>query len=141
MSVSEPDRVLEAGVVVPSRRVHSDCGVAVEIVIRAAEAPALTSARYSRLPAASILLVASTVRVARRTIVAPVESTGCEARRPPSTRSRSPIGWPTTSNDDPVPIGPLPMRSSLCHADTCVGKRSCRASLSPPRPTIPNSSP
>ena len=48
---------------------------------------------------------------------------------------------PTTSNDEPVPIGGEPTRSSVCHSATCVGNMSWRAALSPPRPIIPTSSP
>ena len=49
MTVSAPVRVLEAGVVVPSRRVHSACGVAVAIV-RTLEGRTAVSAVRSYVP-------------------------------------------------------------------------------------------
>ena len=119
-----PRAFVETAGALPSSRVHSALGVAVVTATRAVPAPALTAATYSRRPAASIRLKTRTFRSARRTTVEPVESTGWAARSAPSTRSRSETGCPTTSKDEPVPIGALPIRSSLRQWATCVGKRS-----------------
>ena len=49
----------------------------------------------------------------------------------PQLAARS--GAAPTSNDEPLPIGGEPTRSSVFHSATCVGNMSCRAALSPPR--------
>ena len=98
-------------------------------------------ARYSRRASRSILLTTSVPSRATRTNDAPVESAGCASRSAPSARRCCETGCATRSNEEPVPTGADPTRSSVRHSATLVGKRSCRAALSPPRPTMPTSSP
>ena len=97
--------------------------------------------RSSRPDAGSKRLNTSVPWRAARTTAGPIARAGFAARTAASSARWAPTGLPTTSNDEPVPIGGEPTRSSARHVLTAVGNRSCRASLSPPAPMIPNSSP
>ena len=101
-------------------------GVAVAIVTFPAAVPELIATTYSRRAARSMRLTTNRRLVARRGIVAPVESAGCASRSAPSDLSSPSIGF-VTSNEEPLPIGGEPTRSCVFHSATCVGNMSCRA--------------
>ena len=131
-SVSAP----AASLVAPARRAEQRASSATTASTsarstRAAPLPALNATTYSRRAAASIRLTTSDAarRVPARSS-RPVESAGCASR---SAAERAQVlarsDATRASNDEPVPIGGEPTRSSVRHSATCVGKRSWRACL------------
>ena len=108
----------------PSSTDQEDEGVAVCTVTVAGSSDALNAATYSRRPARSIRLTTSVPSRDTRTNDAPVESAGCASRSAPSARRCAETGCATRSNDEPLPIAGDPSRSSVCHSETLVGKRS-----------------
>ena len=78
-------------------------------------------------------------RARRGRTIAPVESAGCASRSAPSARRCSATGWPTTSNDEPVPIGGEPTRAPPSatrrpSSGTCPAARPCRRRARSSRP-------